>query len=136
YEATNGTRGKLRFDAASANSVADSAGSGDWSDDAPNAEPEASSSEVPDDYWADGEDWTDAKPEPAKPQTTDLEEVAQAGSGGANTTVFWVGVATTGILAGVSTWSGIDTLQHPGTDTVVARCVGLGESCPEYQEGL
>src|SRR5689334_21944357 len=42
--------------------------------------------------------------------------------GGLPPLVFYVGLATTVVLGGVTTWSGIDTLNNPGTDAV-DRCV-------------
>jgi hypothetical protein len=44
------------------------------------------------------------------------------------------GVATLG-LGGATIWSGLDTKNNPGVDVVKAKCAGLGETCPEYQEG-
>jgi hypothetical protein len=32
--------------------------------------------------------------------------------------VFYIGLATTAVLGGITTWSGIDTLNNPGTDAV------------------
>jgi hypothetical protein len=144
YEASNGTRGKLRFDASGA-------GDGDSADDASSdaqASDDSSASEestqgesgasADSDDWGDGEDWGDPEGEPEATKAGPAEAVdTEAGSqGGVPTSVFWTGVAATGILVGVSTWSGIDTLQHPGTDAVRTKCIGLGESCPQYQEGL
>ena len=40
------------------------------------------------------------------------------------------------VLAGITVWSGLDTKSNPGPDKVRTACVGLGESCPEYQDGL
>lgn len=141
YEASNGTRGKLRFDA---NSPGDEGGD-EATAEAPSEAPAGGTAAAQDgasasddsEYWGDGEDWSDegeteTEPKPPEPPP----EAADSSGGGASTTVFWTGVAATGVLVGVSTWSGIDTLKHPGTDVVVAKCVGLGESCPEYQEGL
>lgn len=51
-------------------------------------------------------------------------------------TVFWVGAGLTGVLAGVTTWSGIDTLNNPGKDKVKAECGANDTSCDLYQEGL
>lgn len=50
--------------------------------------------------------------------------------------VFITLLGLTAISGGVLIWSGIDTLNNPGADKVKADCVGLGESCPEYQQGL
>jgi hypothetical protein len=37
---------------------------------------------------------------------------------------------------GFTIWSGIDTQNNPGTEAVKAGCVGQGESCSLYQQGL
>jgi hypothetical protein len=50
--------------------------------------------------------------------------------------VFLVGLGLTVAGAGVTTWSAIDTLEHPGADTVRTACVGQGTGCPQYQQGL
>lgn len=50
--------------------------------------------------------------------------------------VFYAGLGVTAVLAGVTIWSGIDAKNNPGRDTVETACVNLGESCPEYQDGL
>jgi hypothetical protein len=47
-----------------------------------------------------------------------------------------VGLGATVVLAGVTVWSGLDTRNNPGRDTVERECVNLGESCPAYQDGL
>lgn len=153
YEATNGTRGKLRFEAAagsaaggedSESGAAPYEKSDDWDDGSAKksaseaGEPNAATSSSEDD-WGNEEGWGDESeaPAPTKAPAAEPEAESKGGAeGGVDPTIFWSGVAVTGILVGVSTWSGIDTLKHPGTDTVVAKCVGLGESCPEYQEGL
>ena len=41
--------------------------------------------------------------------------------GGLPPIVFYIGLATTAVLGGVTTWSGIDTLNNPGTDAI-KRC--------------
>lgn len=154
YEATNGTRGKLRFDAASGSAasgedanesdVAPYEKSDDWDDQTPgkSAKAEGEGASTPsssEDDWGDEEGWGDGSEEPAPAKAAAIESEPEQKSepqDGVSPTIFWSGVAATGILVGVSTWSGIDTLKHPGTEAVVAKCVGLGESCPEYQEGL
>jgi hypothetical protein len=50
--------------------------------------------------------------------------------------VFFVGVGATAILAGVTLWSGIDTLNNPGKDAVAKQCLPRDTNCPVYQEGL
>jgi len=39
-------------------------------------------------------------------------------------------------VGGVTIWSGIDTINEPGAETVEEACVGQGTECPEYQDGL
>lgn len=57
-------------------------------------------------------------------------------SGSGLSPVFFVaGLVATAGLGGVTIWSGIDTQNNPGADTVRERCAGQGESCPEYQQG-
>src|SRR5690606_37522280 len=43
-------------------------------------------------------------------------------------------VATAGVGA-ATIWSGVDTLNNPGTDAVREACRGQGTACPEYQLG-
>ncbi len=57
-------------------------------------------------------------------------------SGGLPPVVTYVGLGLTVALLGVSTWSGLDAKSSPGTAKVKEQCVGLGESCPAYQDGL
>jgi hypothetical protein len=47
---------------------------------------------------------------------------------------FIVGLVATAGLGATTIWSGIDTLNDPGTDRVRAECAGLGEECPLYQD--
>lgn len=50
--------------------------------------------------------------------------------------VFLTGLGLTAVGAAAAVVSGLDARSHPGTDAVRRDCVGLGESCPEYQQGL
>jgi hypothetical protein len=50
--------------------------------------------------------------------------------------VFITLASLTAISGGILIWSGIDTINNPGTAAVKAGCVGQGESCPLYQQGL
>ncbi len=50
--------------------------------------------------------------------------------------VFFVSLGLTAVAGGFLIWSGVDTLNNPGTDAVRQGCVGQGESCPLYQQGL
>jgi hypothetical protein len=47
-----------------------------------------------------------------------------------------VGAGLTAASAAFTVWSGIDTQNNPGKDAVRNACMGLGESCPAYQQGL
>jgi hypothetical protein len=47
-----------------------------------------------------------------------------------------VGIAATAVLGGLTIWSGLDAENNPGTAAVRADCVGQGESCPQYQQGV
>lgn len=49
--------------------------------------------------------------------------------------LFFVGFGLTAVSGGVLIWSGIDTVNNPGTQAVKTQCAGLGESCPAYQTG-
>lgn len=50
--------------------------------------------------------------------------------------VFGVAAGLTAVAGGITIWSGIDTLNNPGTDAVRRDCAGQDESCPTYQAGL
>ena len=49
--------------------------------------------------------------------------------------VFYTGLGLTVVAAGVTVLSGLDAQNNPGADAVRRNCVGLGESCPDYQKG-
>lgn len=59
-----------------------------------------------------------------------------AKSSGWSPAVFFVGAGLTAVAGGVTIWSGIDTVNNPGTEAVERECAGEGESCQLYQEGL
>jgi hypothetical protein len=52
--------------------------------------------------------------------------------------VFFVGVGATAIVGGVTIWSGIDTMNNPGTARVQSECATVPriEDCKTYQTGL
>ncbi|HLK36695.1 MAG TPA: hypothetical protein VKU41_08070 [Polyangiaceae bacterium] len=50
--------------------------------------------------------------------------------------VFVTAAALTAVGLGVTIWSGVDALNNPGPDAVRRSCVGQGESCSAYQQGL
>ena len=75
-------------------------------------------------------------PAPADTAAPRVAEKPEAKRSGWSPAVFWVGAGVTGALGIASIWSGIDTLNNPGKDSIKANCVGLGESCTQYQEGL
>jgi hypothetical protein len=75
-----------------------------------------------------------AAPEPATDPTKD--EGAPKKSSGLPPAVVFVGAGLTAVAGGITIWSGIDTVNNPGADTVMKVCMGKGESCPEYKDGL
>jgi len=50
--------------------------------------------------------------------------------------VFITLLGLTAVSGGILIWSGIDTINNPGTQAVKDGCVGQGEQCPLYQQGL
>ncbi|AKT42345.1 hypothetical protein [Chondromyces crocatus] len=64
------------------------------------------------------------------------ESVASESGGGLPRWVFFGGVAATAVLGGVTTWSGIDTINNPGSEAIRQGCAGQGTSCALYQDGL
>jgi hypothetical protein len=57
--------------------------------------------------------------------------------GGLPPMVFYIGLATTAVLGGVTTWSGIDTLNNPGTDAIdTCKKTPNCEPAPLVQEGI
>jgi hypothetical protein len=52
--------------------------------------------------------------------------------------VFYLGAGATVVLGGVTIWSGIDTVNNPGTDAIKELCAPPNNNtdCPAYQEGL
>ncbi|HEY1960322.1 MAG TPA: hypothetical protein VGH28_32150 [Polyangiaceae bacterium] len=50
--------------------------------------------------------------------------------------VFITLLSLTAVAGGILVWSGIDTINNPGTDAVRNGCVGQGPGCPLYQQGL
>jgi hypothetical protein len=64
------------------------------------------------------------------------DQPPRADGGGWSPTVFWVSASLTAVSGVVTIWSGLDTQNNPGPDVVKEKCKGLGEDCPEYQDGL
>jgi hypothetical protein len=83
-------------------------------------------------------------PAPPKPPTDQAHGTTEVAGGGApaesskplSPAFFIVGAALTAVGTGLSIWSYLDTVKNPGVDAVRRDCVGLGENCPEYQQGL
>ena len=78
------------------------------------------------------------EPAAVAPPTPDGEQPADSGakSSGWSPAVFFVGAGLTAVLGGVTVWSGLDTVNNPGTQRVKNECGTQGESCALYQEGL
>lgn len=71
-----------------------------------------------------------------KPAPPADEPQADKSSAGLSPTWFWIGAGTTVALAGVSTWSAIDTQSSPGTAAVREECGGTqNTSCSAYATG-
>lgn len=78
------------------------------------------------------------KPAPAAQAASDAnrDKGVESKAEGLSPVFFWVGTGVTAALVGATVWSGLDTRSNPGPDAVREACVGLGESCPTYQDGL
>jgi hypothetical protein len=50
--------------------------------------------------------------------------------------VFLTGAVATVVLTGVTIWSGVDTLNNPGTDAIATQCQPRDTNCAAYQLGL
>jgi hypothetical protein len=80
--------------------------------------------------------------EPTEPVAAAPAPVAPSDNGpdkkssGWSPTVFYVGAGLTAVLGGITVWSGLDTVNNPGTERVKNECGTQGESCALYQEGL
>jgi len=78
------------------------------------------------------------KPPPSKGEGEAEGETEHARSGW-SPTVFWTGVGLTAVLAGVTTWSGLDTQANPGVDKVKATCAlpNNDRAClDQYNQGV
>jgi tetratricopeptide (TPR) repeat protein len=74
-------------------------------------------------------------PEPLPVDAT-RDEGPTKKSAGLPPAVFFVGAGLTVVAGGITIWSGIDTVSNPGADAVKKECMGQGEDCALYQEGL
>jgi hypothetical protein len=82
---------------------------------------------------------SEAEPEPVvPPEAVDPppQPVAPQQRKGWSPTVFWVSAGITGVVGGITLWSGLDTLSNPGKDRIKSECASGDTSCPTYQEGL
>ncbi len=75
-------------------------------------------------------------PAPAPTPPVGATEPAPRARSGLPVWVFPLGLVATAGAGGALVWSGLDTLENPGVDAVREGCVGLGPSCPLYQQGL
>ena len=75
---------------------------------------------------------------PSAPPSSTATELSTASppKGGLSPAFTYIGIGLTVALGGASIWSGLDAQSNPGPDKVKEKCVGLGESCPEYKDGL
>jgi hypothetical protein len=76
----------------------------------------------------------DPPPAPPKPAPDRRTEPPPAKPFGPLVVVAGAGLTAVGV--GLTIWSGLDAQKNPGPDAVRADCVGQGESCPQYQQGL
>lgn len=76
-----------------------------------------------------------SEPPPAETSSTSLS-TDRPPKGGLSPAFTYVGIGLTVALGGATIWSGLDAQSNPGPDKVKEKCVGLGESCPEYKDGL
>lgn len=76
--------------------------------------------------------------EPVKPAQSELPPLrkeSEPDGSGWSPVVFWLGAGATLAAAGVTTWSGVDTLKDPGKERVREECAAGDENCEVYQEG-
>ena len=71
--------------------------------------------------------------DPSAPPPPDADRAQQSGLPPA---VFFAGVGATVIMTGVTTWSGIDTINNPGKDAIASQCQPRDTNCEAYQLGL
>jgi hypothetical protein len=74
------------------------------------------------------------EPAPATPPPASAPPEPTDKRSGWSPSVFFVGAGLTAVLAGVTVWSGIDTVNNPGKDRVRDECTS--EDCELYQDGL
>lgn len=77
-------------------------------------------------------------PTPNPPASTSKQEISpeQLPKGGLSPAFTYAGIGLTVVLGGITVWSGLDTQSNPGPNKVKEKCVGLGENCKEYKDGL
>ena len=80
----------------------------------------------------------EAKPEPAPPPEPAPNPDADKGAKhrhGLPPFVFWAAAGATVVAGGITTWSGIDTVNNPGADKVKAECAAGDQNCSLYKQG-
>jgi len=75
-----------------------------------------------------------AETAPVAPPAPVVEPEVNDKKSGWSPVVFYVGAGVTAVLAGVTVWSGVDTLNNPGKERVRNEC--SSEDCQLYQDGL
>jgi hypothetical protein len=103
---------------------AEAGGKGELSFAAPNTAATASMAKEP----------TEPEPEPPAPAAPAVD--AGPTKKGWSPTVFYVGAGLTAVLGGITVWSGLDTLNNPGSDKVKQHCDNHEPDCQSlYDEG-
>jgi hypothetical protein len=77
------------------------------------------------DFEAPPEGTASSEPSPEQkpsPEQAEAERGTSPPRSGWSPAVFWTGVGLTAVLAGVTTWSGLDTQSNPGVDKVKQVC--------------
>jgi hypothetical protein len=78
----------------------------------------------------------DAARAPSAPAPEAPLEAEAPKSSGLSPVVFYVAAGATVALAGVTAWSGLDTVKNPGEERVRAECAQNDVECPLYKQGV
>jgi hypothetical protein len=75
------------------------------------------------------------EPALAEPADRPVAQAADRKPEGWSPVVFWLSAGATLAAGGVTAWSGLDTVNNPGTDRVKKECRAGDENCALYQDG-